>query len=189
MLSFYKFSDISDPENFANELSMLWQPFKAAGRVYVAHEGINAQCGIPTTVLDNFKKACETLPIFSNGIYLNIDHELSRNDYEESPPFKAMHIRVRDQIVADGFDRPLDWEKSGKEMAPLDWHRELDNPNAIVLDCRNSYESEIGKIIWFPLYFNILLSCCIPNTGNTYPCIPNTRNTYPCILFTANMIF
>ena len=52
---------------------------------------------------------------------------------------------MRDQIVADGLTRPLDLVKSsGRVISPADWHQELDNPDAIVLDCRNSYESEIG---------------------------------------------
>ena len=41
-------------------------------------------------------------------------------------------MRVRDQIVADGFSEPLDWQKSGREMPPLEWHRELDNPQVRV---------------------------------------------------------
>jgi predicted sulfurtransferase len=45
-----------------------------------------------------------------------MDHELSREAFEENPPFKAMHIRVREQIVADGFDKPLNWNSAGREM-------------------------------------------------------------------------
>lgn len=78
------------------------------------------------------------------GLYLNTDHLMTREDYEKSKPFKALHIRVRSQIVADGFIEPLDWGKSGREMPPAEWHKELDNPNAIILDCRNSYESDVG---------------------------------------------
>jgi len=33
---------------------------------------------------------------------------------EPAPPFKNLHIRVRQQIVADGLDRPLDWQSAGK---------------------------------------------------------------------------
>lgn len=43
---------------------------------------------------------------------------MSREDFEESKPFKALHIRVRDQIVSDGFNPSdsLDWSSSGREM-------------------------------------------------------------------------
>jgi len=29
-------------------------------------------------------------------------------------------------------------------MSPLEWHNQLDDPNTVVLDCRNSYESDVG---------------------------------------------
>jgi UPF0176 protein len=29
-------------------------------------------------------------------------------------------------------------------MNAQEWHEQLDNPNAIILDCRNSYESDVG---------------------------------------------
>ena len=145
MASFYKFHHVEDPEAFSETLFQLWRPFKALGRVYVAKEGLNAQCAIPSNVLHRFKQASETLDMFSSGMYLNTDHELTRTEYESNPAFKNLHIRVRSQIVADGFDEPLDWDTTGREIAPKDWHRELENPEAIILDCRNSYESEIGK--------------------------------------------
>ena len=93
----------------AEELFALWKPFKALGRVYVAEEGLNAQCAIPSNVISHFVSASESLPLFSTGMYLNVDHEISREEYERKPPFKAMHVRVRSQIVADGLDIPLDW--------------------------------------------------------------------------------
>ena len=34
--------------------------------------------------------------------------------------------------------------KSGREISPIEWHEKLDDPSAVVLDCRNSYESDIG---------------------------------------------
>jgi UPF0176 protein len=84
--------------------------------VYVATEGVNAQMSVPTNVLENFKAACESLPLFS-GLYLNCDHQMTTKEFEESKPFKALHVRVREQIVADGFKAPLDWEKSGREVS------------------------------------------------------------------------
>ena len=52
MLSFYSFPDngVQDPEEFGFFLRKIWKPFGALGRVYVAHEGVNAQMSIPTNV-------------------------------------------------------------------------------------------------------------------------------------------
>ena len=151
MVSFYKFYDIENPTEFVLSLEKLWKPFFALGRVYVAREGINAQMAIPTNVIGNFKMATKSLPIFES-LKLNTDHLVSKEEFEATKPFKALHIRVRDQIVADGFADPsspsrtpqLDWSKSGQEMSPLEWHEQLNDPNVVVLDCRNSYESDVG---------------------------------------------
>ena len=45
MLSFYSFppSGIEDPDNFMIFVKKAWEPFDCLGRVYIAHEGINAQ--------------------------------------------------------------------------------------------------------------------------------------------------
>jgi hypothetical protein len=145
----------------------------------VAPEGVNAQCAVPSNVLDRFASALETLPFFADQ-YLNVDHTLSREEYASSKPFRAMHVRVRAQIVADGLSEPLDWEAaqlSDGEMEPVEWHSAMLDiaatatatattatatgtttaaignvqapspsllPPPLVLDCRNSYESDVG---------------------------------------------
>lgn len=154
MVSFYKFQRIQDTAEFAKTLEKLWKPFFALGRVYVASEGVNAQMAIPTNVIKNFEKATQSLSMFES-LRLNTDHLVSTEEFAATRPFKALHIRVREQIVTDGFAdlssaksesqvRQLDWDRSGKEMSPLDWHEQLDDPNTIILDCRNSYESDVG---------------------------------------------
>lgn len=163
MLSFYSFppEGIVDPEEFAEKLRKSWKAFGALGRIYVAKEGINAQMSVPTNVLDNFIQCCRSIPelgqYMENGI--NIDPKpLTQEEFsvagvpadgKPSPPFRALHVRVRNQIVADGLDRPLNWQSAGYDMPPLEWHENLkkakDGENkAIVLDCRNNYETDIG---------------------------------------------
>ncbi len=146
-LSFYQFYDIEDTEKMREALFALWKPFKALGRVYVAKEGINGQMAVPSNVLDHFYEACRAQPIFadpSSFFYFNTDHEMTKEEFEAVEPFKALHIRERAQILADGFDEPLDWRQSGTLLDAREWHDELDNPEAVILDCRNSYESDVG---------------------------------------------
>jgi UPF0176 protein len=143
MVSFYSFGDTGDTEAYAAALQALWRPFLALGRVYVASEGVNAQMAVPTNVIANFQRATETLPLFA-GMRMNTDHTMTARDYERARPFKALHIRAREQIVTDGFLQPLDWQRSGSEMPPAEWHAAINEPGAVVLDCRNRYESDVG---------------------------------------------
>lgn len=174
MLSFYAFppSCVADPEAFAVQLRKLWKPFAALGRVYVAQEGVNAQMSVPTNVLDQFWESCRSVPELGewmeNGI--NVDPvPLMREEFsraalsangQPAPPFKNLHIRVRRQVVADGLDKAYDWQAAGYDMPPLEWHaklkqaRELREQQSqeqngeqlpIVLDCRNTYETDMGR--------------------------------------------
>lgn len=143
MLSFYRFGQIESPTNMTYDLQELWKPFHTLGRVYLAAEGINAQMAVPTNVLSNFKEACQGFE-FLTRVLINTDHTLTRREFEQTLPFDALHIRVRDKIVSDGLE-PLNWEQSGQEMESLEWHNRLSDPKAIVLDCRNSYESDVGR--------------------------------------------
>ena len=171
MLSFYAFppnGGISEPEATAEQLRRLWRPFRALGRVYVANEGVNAQMSVPTNVLSRFLECCTLGPekggelshvlgsYMENGI--NIDPiAVDMKEFQKKPAFKNLHIRVRSQIVADGFVKPLDWQSAGYDMPPLEWHQKLKEareaqekgeenaPLPIVLDCRNDYETQVGK--------------------------------------------
>lgn len=146
LISLFRFSNITDTQKVVDELRELWSPFEALGRIYVAPEGINAQMTVPTNVVDHFKKACLSYPALGDQIYVNIDHTFSLEDFASKKPFAILDIRSRSQIVADGLlDDPLDCQgDTGIVLTPEEWHRALDDPNAIILDCRNSYESDVG---------------------------------------------
>lgn len=169
MLSFYAFPPdaIRNPEDFAVSLRKLWKPFNALGRVYVAQEGVNAQMSVPTNVLENFMECCRSVPELGewmeNGV--NVDPKpLSVEEFatagvpvngKPAPPFRNLHIRVRNQVVADGLDKPLDWQSAGYDMPPLEWHEKLKEAREqqeagllaapILLDCRNKYETDVGR--------------------------------------------
>ncbi|GMH59111.1 hypothetical protein TL16_g02763 [Triparma laevis f. inornata] len=156
MLSFYSFPPglIQDVEEFSLSLRRAWKPFNALGRIYVAEEGVNAQMSVPTSVLENFKACCFSIPelgeYMENG--LNIDPvPISSEEFfhgERPPPFKNLHIRPRSQIVADGLTQPLDWQRAGNDLPPLEWHKKLQAEEPpILLDCRNSYETGVGKFV------------------------------------------
>ena len=51
-LSFYRYVKIADPIEFRLRLLSAWTPLGCLGRIYVAHEGINAQMNVLT---ENFE--------------------------------------------------------------------------------------------------------------------------------------
>src|SRR6478609_11885328 len=69
-ISFYKYHKILDPQKFRNELYLLFDQLGVLGRIYVAHEGINAQISVPSDNVEKFKLQLFQID-FLNGIRLN----------------------------------------------------------------------------------------------------------------------
>ena len=46
-LSFYQYHQILNPQIFRDYLFLHWNKIEVLGRIYVAHEGINAQLSVP----------------------------------------------------------------------------------------------------------------------------------------------
>lgn len=152
MISFYKFVDIARPDIVSGSLEKKWSRMGIKGRVYVATEGVNAQLAVPASVLKDFhdmmsgswtERGESLVPSELKGIFLNTDTIVPQSEQ----PFQKLSVRPREKVLADGFDEALDWNRSGEEIAPKEWHRTLtENPeNMVLLDCRNDYESDVGR--------------------------------------------
>lgn len=137
-LSFYAYAHIDDPKQFRDSLFMAWNPLEVLGRIYVATEGINAQLSLPADHFYEFKDHLDTIP-FLKDIRLNVAHE------HDDHSFLKLTIKVRSKIVADGLDdATFDVTNKGIHLGAADFNQMLEDPNTIVVDFRNHYESEIG---------------------------------------------
>ncbi|MBP6182004.1 rhodanese-related sulfurtransferase [Flavobacterium sp.] len=137
-LSFYAYAQISDPTQFRNELFLAWNALEVLGRIYVANEGINAQLSLPADNFYAFKDSIEVYD-FMKGIRLNIAVE------QDDHSFLKLTVKVRDKIVADGLvDETFDVTNIGIHLKAKEFNELLEDPNTIVVDMRNHYESEIG---------------------------------------------
>src|SRR5688572_24830320 len=70
-ISFYRYFPIADPTAFRNELYKQLKVLDIYGRIYLAHEGVNAQLSVPTTDLDQFREYLFSIPGL-DGVRLNI---------------------------------------------------------------------------------------------------------------------
>ncbi len=137
-ISFYKYHHIGDPATFRDDLYKLLDQIRVLGRIYVAKEGINAQISVPTSQLDTFRTQLFSID-FLNGIRLN----LAVDDNGKS--FFKLKILVRKKIVADGLnDETFDVTNCGVHVNAEQFNQLADDPNTVVVDMRNHYESEVG---------------------------------------------
>src|SRR5665647_136980 len=80
-ISFYQYFPISDPQQFRDQLYAALNAIKVFGRIYVAHEGINAQVSVPDSNVEAFRNYLYSIEPL-NGIRLNIavDGDARLND-------------------------------------------------------------------------------------------------------------
>ncbi|MCS6928708.1 MAG: rhodanese-related sulfurtransferase [Saprospiraceae bacterium] len=137
-LSFYRYTPIANPAFFRNHLYGLLDEIGVLGRIYVAHEGINAQVSVPARRMPDFQAALESISFLRN-LRLNIAVE------DDGKSFFTLTIKVRPKIVADGIDDPtFDPSNSGTYLDAEAFNALTDDPNTILVDMRNHYESEVG---------------------------------------------
>lgn len=136
-VSFYKYHQIENPQEFRDKLFLNWNELGVLGRTYIASEGINAQISVPTENFERFVKDLYSID-FLNGVRLN-------TAVDEGKSFYALKVKLRNKIVADGIEDPdFDPSNTGKYLTAEEWNQQLSDPNTVVVDMRNHYESEVG---------------------------------------------
>lgn len=137
-VSFYQYHQIQNPQEFRDQLFMQWERLDILGRTYVAKEGINAQISVPAPNFEQFKNELYNVS-FLNNIRLNIAVE------HDNKSFLKLKIKVRDKIVADGLnDETFDVTNKGVHLKAREFNEIITDPDTILIDMRNHYESEIG---------------------------------------------
>ncbi len=137
-LSFYAYAHVGNPQVLRDHLFIAWNALDVLGRIYVAHEGINAQLSVPAPKFDAFKTHLDSIA-FLNGIRLNIAVE------QDNKSFLKLKVKVRNKIVADGLnDDTFDVTNKGVHLSAAEFNALTSQNDTIVVDMRNHYESEIG---------------------------------------------
>lgn len=137
-ISFYRYHRITDPRAFRDELYLGLQDINVLGRIYVATEGINAQISVPEAQLDAFRNYLFSIDWLS-GVRLNIAVD------DNGKSFFKLKILVRKKIVADGLDdNSFDITNTGVHVDAVEFNRLAEDPNTVIVDMRNHYESEVG---------------------------------------------
>lgn len=138
-LSFYKYVQIKDPQAFRDELFERFWTLGCLGRIYIAHEGINAQMNVPKKYWDQFDAYIKSKP----ELY-GIPYKFAVEE-GNVPSFYKLMIKVKSKIVADGLDdSSFDVTNTGAYLSAREINEYIDDPDAIIVDMRNAYESEIG---------------------------------------------
>jgi len=139
--TFYLFVALS-PERIATlktELSALGERLALQGLVLLAPEGINATVSGFESNLTAFKQhLTERIPELGPLTF--------KDSWAETAPFRRFKIDLRAEIVAADMPGVFPQSPQNHHLSPQEWHAILESePDVLVLDTRNDYETRIGK--------------------------------------------
>lgn len=139
VLLYYRYVRIEDPETFALEHREWARGLGLTGRVLVASEGINGTVSGPR----------DGVLAYIDGMHR--DPRFAPMDFKVSAGypgvFPKMVCKARREIVTLGLEADVDpVECTGKHLEPVEWKQMLESgdPDLVLIDVRNRYESEVG---------------------------------------------
>ena len=133
----YKFVEIDDHLSLQNNLYKICEENNIMGTILIADEGING------TISGKHNEIKETISsLTSDNRFSNIEIKYSSTDKQ---PFHRMKVRLKKEIVTIGLPEINPNKKVGTYVKPEDWNDLISDPNVIVIDTRNKYETKIGS--------------------------------------------
>ncbi len=137
-ISFYEYHQIENIQQFRDDLFRTWDALGVLGRIYLATEGINAQLSLPAENFEAFKTHLDTID-WLHGVRLNVAIE------HDNKSFLKLKVKIRTKILADGMDEnTFDVTDKGIHLKAAEFNAAIAQDDAILIDMRNHYETEIG---------------------------------------------
>ncbi len=140
-ISFYQYFPVTDPKIFRDEIYKTLNNLKVFGRIYIAHEGINAQVSVPESNMGSVRDYLYSFDPL-HGLRLNIALD------DDGRSFWVLKVKVREKIVADGITDPgFSMVHKGKYVNAAQMNAMLEDEETVVIDMRNHYEYEVGHFV------------------------------------------
>lgn len=137
IILYYKFVPVQDMQTVMFWQRNLCERLNLKGRIIIAGQGINGTVGGNIEDVKMYIRDMNKHPLFKGIQYKWSDGQ--RDD------FPRLSVKVRPELVTLAPNETFDVFNSTKGLKPKAWHEYLENhPDAIVLDARNDYESDIG---------------------------------------------
>ncbi len=136
VVALYRFVTIEDPTKIQKMIKTACTELGICGTLLVAPEGINGTIAGAPDKLPHIVEHLETLLKISQGEvkYSTASHK----------PFRHMKVRLKKEIVTMRQPDIDPTQTVGTYVEPKDWNALINDPDIIMLDTRNSYETAIG---------------------------------------------
>ena len=142
--AFYAFTSLcdTDREKLINVLPSLAHENDVLGSVLIAQEGVNGTISGPETGVRAVLEHLQTSINLGEQHYARLEVKRSWSHQQVFRRFKA---RRKKEIVTMGVPSANPRANVGTYVDPQDWNALVDDPDTLVIDTRNSYETAIGS--------------------------------------------
>jgi UPF0176 protein len=137
VLLYYKYVEIENPEETANEHRQFCTEKGLKGRIIIAAEGINGTVSGTIEQTDAYIQYMEQHPLFSGTIF--------KIDEASEHAFKKMKVRSRSELVTLRLEDDINPNVlTGKHLKPKEFFEQMQKDDTVVIDARNDYEYDLG---------------------------------------------
>jgi UPF0176 protein len=141
--AFYAFTPLDDKrrETLLSSLPTLARDGSVLGSVLVAHEGVNGTISGPESAVDAVLDHLRASLVLGNDHYARLEVKRS---WANKPVFRRFKARRKKEIVTIGVNSVDPRTSVGTYVEANNWNALVDDPDTLVIDTRNSYETAIG---------------------------------------------
>jgi UPF0176 protein len=138
VVALYAFTPIEDREALRNEIKTLGATLGLCGTLLIAQEGFNGTLAAPT------RAAVEVLADHLRRLLAPGREAEIKFSHATTKPFARFKVRLKKEIVTMGVEGIDPSRDVGTYLDARAWNALLDDPDTVVIDTRNDYETAIG---------------------------------------------
>jgi len=132
----YRFTPLQNLPALRQTLLEEFTRLDLCGSLLIAHEGINGTLAGSAAGIEGLLKLLNH--------HAGLQPEEAKFSYADEKPFNRLKVRVKREIVTLKQPAADPNIRVGTYVAPKDWNALIEDPEVIVLDTRNKYETMIG---------------------------------------------
>jgi UPF0176 protein len=133
--AFYRFFALADPSALREDLRAAFVETDLLGTTLFAPEGINGTMAASAETIDRF------LAFLAERTGLTRDEV--KFSTSQTPPFRRLKFKRKREIITFR-NTAVDPTRPGQYVDPSEWNALIADPEVLLLDTRNTYETEIG---------------------------------------------
>lgn len=131
----YRFTPVADPAALREHLAASFTEDELCGTLLIATEGINGTLAASDEVID---RLLNTL-----AEKTGLDRSEVKFSYSDDKPFGRLKFKVKPAILTFR-NVEVDPNQPGQYVNAEEWNQLISDPEVLLIDTRNTYETEIG---------------------------------------------